>query len=354
MAAHTFAAADRAPDKVALEVLRAPGEVAERWTHGALADAVRRTAGGLAARGDRPRRPGAAAPRQQRRLPAHLLRGERARRRAGADLGAADGARDRRHPRRPGAPRHLPRARARAAAVSRRAGARPGRDRRPARRTTPLPFAATGPEDPAYMVYTSGTGGRPKGVVHAQRAAWARRMMWDGWYGLTPDDRVLHAGAFNWTYTLGAGLTDPWAIGATALIYAGPPDRGVWPRLAAAHGATIFAAVPGVYRQMLESDANLAAGLRHACATASAPARRCPRRCAPTGRRRPDGRSTRRSACPRSRPTSPSPPAARRCPAASGGRSGAGASPSSPTRAATRPSRAGPTACSRSPAAIPA
>ena len=103
------------------------------------------------------------------------------------------------------------------------------------------------------MVYTSGTGGRPKGVVHAQRAAWARRMMWDGWYGLTPDDRVLHAGAFNWTYTLGAGLTDPWAIGATALIYAGPPDRGVWPRLAAAHGATIFAAVPGVYRQMLES-----------------------------------------------------------------------------------------------------
>ena len=33
--------------------------------------------------------------------------------------------------------------------------------------------------------------------MHAQRSAWARRMMWDGWYGLTPDDRVLHAGAFN-------------------------------------------------------------------------------------------------------------------------------------------------------------
>jgi acyl-coenzyme A synthetase/AMP-(fatty) acid ligase len=77
---------------------------------------------------------------------------------------------------------------------------------------------------------------------------------------------VLHAGAFNWTYTLGAGLTDPWAIGATALIYAGPPDRAVWPALAAAHGATIFAAVPGVYRQMLGAGADLAAGfagLRH-------------------------------------------------------------------------------------------
>src|SRR5690606_34959288 len=100
---------------------------------------------------------------------------------------------------------------------------------------------------------TSGTGGRPKGVVHAQRAAWARRMMWDGWYGLGPGDRVLHAGAFNWTYTLGAGLTDPWAAGATALIHSGPPDRNIWPRLAALHAPTIFAAVPGVYRQMLDA-----------------------------------------------------------------------------------------------------
>jgi acyl-coenzyme A synthetase/AMP-(fatty) acid ligase len=91
-------------------------------------------------------------------------------------------------------------------------------------------------------------------------------MMWQGWYGLTPDDRVLHAGDLNWTYTLGAGLTDPWAIGATALVYAGPRDRTIWPRLVAAHGATIFAAVPGVYRQMLEAGAVHAedfARLRH-------------------------------------------------------------------------------------------
>jgi 4-hydroxybenzoate-CoA ligase len=133
------------------------------------------------------------------------------------------------------------------------------------RRHEPAAFAETAPDDPAFIVYTSGTGGRPKGVVHAQRAAWARRMMWDGWYGLTAADRVLHAGAFNWTYTLGAGLTDPWAAGATALIYAGPPDREIWPKLAAVHDPTIFAAVPGVYRQMLAAP-DLGAGfhaLRH-------------------------------------------------------------------------------------------
>ncbi|MEL7089937.1 MAG: class I adenylate-forming enzyme family protein, partial [Planctomycetota bacterium] len=79
----------------------------------------------------------------------------------------------------------------------------------------PIPAS---PDDPAYIVFTSGTSGRPRGVIHAHRAVWARRMMWTDWYGLERDDRLLHAGAFNWTYTLGTGLLDPWAAGATALI----------------------------------------------------------------------------------------------------------------------------------------
>lgn len=130
----------------------------------------------------------------------------------------------------------------------------------------PAEYAATHCDDPAYIVYTSGTGGKPKGVLHAHRAAFARRMMWRGWYGLHPDDVILHAGAFNWTYTLGTGLTDPWAIGASTILYDGPADPGVWARIAAQYRPSIFAAVPGVYRQLLKSGENLnvsMASLRH-------------------------------------------------------------------------------------------
>ena len=114
--------------------------------------------------------------------------------------------------------------------------------------------ADTGADDPAYIVYTSGSSGAPRGVVHAHRAVWARRMMVDGWYGLTPADRLMHAGAFNWTYTLGTGLLDPWAAGATALIPAEGTPVEQLPLLIARHDVTIFAAVPGVYRRLLRLD----------------------------------------------------------------------------------------------------
>lgn len=126
-------------------------------------------------------------------------------------------------------------------------------------------LAATKADDPGYIVFTSGSSGTPKGVVHAHRAVWARRMMWDGWYGIGGSDRLLHAGAFNWTFTLGTGLMDPWAIGATALIYAGPPDPQIWPQIAQRHAPTLFAAAPGIFRQITNRDGGGAfRGLRHA------------------------------------------------------------------------------------------
>ena len=121
----------------------------------------------------------------------------------------------------------------------------------------PSDWAMGDPNRAAYIIYTSGTSGKPRAVVHAHRAIWARQMMMQGWYGLSGDDRLCHAGAFNWTYTLGTGLMDPWTMGATALI----PGAGVTPDqlplLLKRHDATIFAAAPGVYRKILNADAPL-------------------------------------------------------------------------------------------------
>lgn len=128
------------------------------------------------------------------------------------------------------------------------------------------PFADTNCNDPAYLIYTSGTTAKPKGVLHAHRAAWGRRPMYRGWYGLTAKDTMLHAGAFNWTYTLGVGLTDPWALGATAVVYTGEKTATGWPDLIRHSGATIFAAVPTLYRQILkytDVDEHALGRLRH-------------------------------------------------------------------------------------------
>jgi acyl-coenzyme A synthetase/AMP-(fatty) acid ligase len=117
------------------------------------------------------------------------------------------------------------------------------------------------PDRLGYIIFTSGSGGSPRAVAHAHRASWARRMMWAGWYDLRADDRMLHAGAFNWTYTLGTGLMDPWAIGATALI---PQSGAPLPLMLKRFDATIFAAAPGVYRQILKDQPKLElAHLRH-------------------------------------------------------------------------------------------
>ena len=128
------------------------------------------------------------------------------------------------------------------------------------------PYAMGDPDRLAYLVFTSGTSGQPRAVAHAHRAIWARQMMMEGWTGLRPEDRLLHAGAFNWTFTLGTGLMDPWTRGATALIPATGIDPAQLALLMKRNDATIFAAVPGVYRQLLKFPLPALPKLRHGLA----------------------------------------------------------------------------------------
>ena len=115
----------------------------------------------------------------------------------------------------------------------------------------------TGADDPAYLVYTSGTTDYPKGVLHAHRTLLGRQPASEYWFSFAPEggDRVLHAGKYNWTYVLGTGLMDPLYRAQTTIVYEGPPAAQVWPRLIAAHGATIFIAVPTIYRQIVQKTA---------------------------------------------------------------------------------------------------
>ncbi|HEX4571549.1 MAG TPA: AMP-binding protein [Dongiaceae bacterium] len=273
-------AAVATPDKTALLVIAdadASLEAAERWTYGALDEAARRVASGLLALGLAP------GERLMIRLPntsdyallffgaiaagivplavsPQLTAGE-------ADFLLADSGAG---------------AVALAGGLSAPIGAAPATkarilDEDAIRRlkdSPPLPaYADTSAEDPGFLVYTSGTSSHPKGVLHAQRSAWGRRPMYRGWSGMGPADIVLHAGAFNWSFTIGVGLTDPWANGATAVLYNGPKDIQTWPKLIARTRATLFAAVPSLYRQILKYCA-LAGGelasLRHGLAAGEA------------------------------------------------------------------------------------
>lgn len=131
------------------------------------------------------------------------------------------------------------------------------------KRASPAGYAETAAEDPAYLIFTSGTSGTPKGVLHAQRAIWGRRPMYQGWYGIGPADVMLHTGALNWTYTLGTGLCDPFANAAASVVYTGGRNPEIWARLIADFGVTIMASVPGIYRQILRTGFSPSSTLRH-------------------------------------------------------------------------------------------
>jgi acetyl-CoA synthetase len=119
------------------------------------------------------------------------------------------------------------------------------------------PAANTLADDPAYLVYTSGTTGYPKGVLHAHRALIGRTPASQYWFDFAEDsqDRIMHSGKFNWTYVLGSGLMDPLYLGKTVIVHEGKNDANTWPRLIAKHKATIFVGVPTIYRQIIQKTA---------------------------------------------------------------------------------------------------
>ena len=106
--------------------------------------------------------------------------------------------------------------------------------------------------EPAFMVYTSGTTSKPKGVLHAHRTIIGRKLMKEGWEHYQADDNVFHAGTLNWTFTLGVGLMDVWLAGGHAHLYNGSKEPNKWVEMIERHHISIFVAVPTIYRQILK------------------------------------------------------------------------------------------------------
>jgi len=111
------------------------------------------------------------------------------------------------------------------------------------------------PHDAAYLVYTSGTTGYPKGVLHAHRSLIGRLPASRYWFDFKSGDRIMHSGKFNWTYVLGSALMDPLFHGHTVIVHEGPNDANTWPTLIKKHNCTIFIGVPTIYRQIIQKTA---------------------------------------------------------------------------------------------------
>lgn len=113
------------------------------------------------------------------------------------------------------------------------------------------PPAATGAMDPAFLLYSSGTTGRPKGVLHAHR--WIKAMgdviQMQAQY--SEDDVVMTPGEFSFLATLGHGFLAPLRAGATVALFAERPNPSTLLGVIEAAGVTCFMAVPTFYRTVL-------------------------------------------------------------------------------------------------------
>jgi acetyl-CoA synthetase len=117
-------------------------------------------------------------------------------------------------------------------------------------------------ENPLFILYTSGTTGKPKGIMHTSggyltQAAFTHRNIFD----LKPESDVYWCTAdVGWITGHSYVAYGPLANGATQVIYEGTPDTphpGRWWEIIAKYGVTILYTAPTAIRSFMKAGRNI-------------------------------------------------------------------------------------------------
>jgi acyl-coenzyme A synthetase/AMP-(fatty) acid ligase len=106
------------------------------------------------------------------------------------------------------------------------------------------------PQHPAFCLYSSGTTGRPKGILHAHKDVRPVGQAFRA-FGIGADDRVFTTSKFFFAYGLEHALLGPLALGATSVLFPDWPDAEAMVKTARAHGPTALFSVPTLFRRLL-------------------------------------------------------------------------------------------------------
>jgi acetyl-CoA synthetase len=115
---------------------------------------------------------------------------------------------------------------------------------------TPAAVAEMGPEDPALIVFTSGTTGQPRGAVHPYRYLLGQRIQAEHWFGSRRGELAWCTTATGWSKSARNVFLAPWLTGAAAVIHDGRFDPAERLDFAEALGVDVLCQAPTEYRML--------------------------------------------------------------------------------------------------------